>query len=105
MRTLPLTISLMISCALAFAVTPAQAEKHVFVIANNPDGYGIDRCLASGETCGAAVATAYCQTQEYATAVSFRRVDPSDMTGAVSINANACPGGGCEEFVAIECMR
>jgi hypothetical protein len=26
----------------------AQAEKRIFIVASNADGYGIDRCLASG---------------------------------------------------------
>ena len=30
----------------------------MFIIASNSDGYGVDRCLASGATCGAAIATA-----------------------------------------------
>ena len=34
--------------------TAAQAEKRTFIIANNADGYGVDRCLATGATCGAA---------------------------------------------------
>ena len=34
----------------------ASAEKRVFIIANNSDGYGVDRCLATGGTCGTAVA-------------------------------------------------
>ena len=33
--------------------TAAQAEKRTFIIANNSDGYGVDRCLATGATCGA----------------------------------------------------
>jgi hypothetical protein len=28
----------------------AQAEKRIFIIANNADDYGVDRCLASGAT-------------------------------------------------------
>ena len=37
--------------ALAFAAVlcgsvAAQAERRIFIIANNPDGYGVDRCLA-----------------------------------------------------------
>ena len=43
----------------------AQAEKRIFIIANNADGYGVDRCLATGATCGAAVATAYCRSREF----------------------------------------
>ena len=44
----------------------AQAEKRTFIIANNSDGYGVDRCLASGAACGKAVATAYCKAREFA---------------------------------------
>jgi hypothetical protein len=90
---------------LAFGLSPARAEKHVFIIANNPDGYGIDRCLASGSSCGVAVATAYCQSREFSEASSFRKVDRDEITGAVPANASFCRGSGCEEFVAIECTR
>jgi hypothetical protein len=96
---------MILTLALAFGVAPARAEKQVFIIANNPDGYGVDRCLASGSSCGAAVATAYCQSREFAEATSFRRVDRDDITGAVPANASFCRGSGCEEFVAIECSR
>ena len=44
----------------------AQAEKRIFIIANNADGYGVDRCLATGATCGVAVATAYCKSRDFA---------------------------------------
>ena len=44
--------------AVALSVTTASAEKRMFIIANNANGYGVDRCLASGATCGAAIATA-----------------------------------------------
>src|SRR5262249_53223021 len=63
--------------------TAAQAEKRTFVIANNSDGYGVDRCLAAGATCGAAVATAYCKARDYAEAASFRRVEREEIAGAV----------------------
>jgi hypothetical protein len=83
---------------------PAQAEKRIFIIANNADGYGVDRCLASGATCGAAAAAAYCRSREFAKAHSYRKVEREEITG-VAVPANACPGGSCEEFVAIECTR
>lgn len=82
----------------------AQAEKRIFIIANNADGYGVDRCLASGATCGNPVATAYCQSREFAKAVSFRKVDRDEITGAVPTSAS-CHGSNCDEFVAIECTR
>ncbi len=86
--------------AALYANVSAQAEKRIFIIANNPDGYGVDRCLASGAPCGAAVATAYCQSREFAQAGSFRKVDRDEITGAVPTS-----GPNHDEFVAIECSR
>ena len=80
----------------------AQAEKRIFIIANNSDGYGVDRCLATGARCGVAVATAYCKARDFAQAASFRKIDHDEITGAVpSTNGSA----GRDEFVAIECLR
>src|SRR2546425_12192677 len=88
--------------ASAVISTAAQAEKRTFIIANNADGYGVDRCLATGASCGVAVATAYCQSRDYAQAASFRKVDRDEITGAVpSTNGSASR----DEFVAIECRR
>ena len=56
--------ALVFAAALGGSVT-AQAEKRIFIIANNADGYGVDRCLASGASCGAAVATAYCKSRDF----------------------------------------
>jgi|SRR5262245_53909592 len=86
--------------AIVCATDSAQAEKRIFIIANNPDGYGVDRCLSNGESCGAAVATAYCQSRDFVQAASFRKVDREEITGAV-------PTGlvKTNEFVAIECSR
>ncbi len=93
--------------AIAGALTltpPAMAESRIFIIANNADGYGVDRCLATGERCGVTVATAYCQSQAFALAKSFRKIEREEITGAVPTGGSACPGG-CESFVAIECSR
>jgi hypothetical protein len=84
----------------------AHAERRLFIIANNADGYGVDRCLATGASCGAPVATAYCRAREFNQAVSYRKVDKDDVTGAVPTSASGeCRVGSCEEFVAIECSR
>ncbi len=90
--------------ALLLGATAAQAEKRVFIIANNADGYGVDRCLATGEHCGSAVANSYCRSREYATALSFRKVDRDDITGAIP-DTPSCHGSACDDFVAIECSR
>jgi len=81
------------------------SERRIFIIANNADGYGVDRCLASGAHCGAAAATAYCKSREFAQAVSYSKVDKDDITGAVPTGPTACRGGGCDEYVAIVCTR
>lgn len=99
--------ALLATCIVAFVLgaPPALAEKHIFIIANNADGYGIDRCLAEGDHCGSAAATAYCRSREFTKALSFRKVDRDEITGAIPVNAGACRGGTCDQFVAIECTR
>jgi hypothetical protein len=82
----------------------ARAEKRVFIIANLSDGYGVDRCLATGASCGLPVANAYCQSHDFNRAASFRKIDRDEITGAVPSNSAACRGGICG-FVAIECSR
>jgi hypothetical protein len=78
----------------------------LFIIANNPDEYGIDRCLASGDHCGTAAANSYCRSREFAQALSFGKVDRDDITGAIpASDPGSCKSAACEAFVAIECSR
>jgi hypothetical protein len=88
-----------------FGTAAAQAEKRIFIVANNADGYGVDRCLASGAECGTAVANSYCKSREFAQALSFSKVDRDDITGAIPTSAGSCSGGTCDNFVAIVCSR
>jgi hypothetical protein len=84
----------------------AHAEKRLFIIANDPDGYGIDRCLADGANCGRSIATAYCQSHDFLQASAFRKVERGDITGAVPTGAmRSCAARSCPDFVAIECSR
>jgi hypothetical protein len=85
--------------------SPAAAENRLFIIANDADGYGIDRCLANGERCGVTVATAYCQSQSFALAKSFRKIERDEITGAVPVSSKSACSGSCDAFVAIECSR
>ena len=82
--------------------TAAQAEKRVFIIANNSDGYGVDRCLATGARCGAAVATAYCQSRDYSEAASYRRIERAEIASSEPATTGT---SARQEFVAIECLR
>ena len=94
-------------CAvLCLWVGAAQAERRVFIITNDADSYGIDRCLASGAKCGAAAANAYCKTREFAEAASFSKVDRDEITGAIPTGgAGGCKGSKCDDLVAIVCSR
>src|SRR5260370_22390533 len=56
MRSLPAFLALMF----IFAASAASADSRVFIVANQPDGYGVDQCLARGEKCGAHAALSYC---------------------------------------------
>jgi len=80
----------------------AQAETKTFIV-ENEDGYGVDRCLITGATCGVPIARAYCRSQAFADARSFRKVADADITA--SLPAGAACRGACSELVAIECTR
>jgi hypothetical protein len=83
----------------------AQAEWRMFVVANDADDYGIDRCLANHEKCGELAANAYCKSHDYSVASSFRKVDRDDITGAIpSSDGSVCHGRKCS-IVAIICAR
>jgi hypothetical protein len=103
MRTLLVSLAAVLCLCLA---NSAQAERRMFIIANDGGGHGADRCLASGAPCGAAAANAYCKNHEFAQATSYRKVDRDDITGAIpSGGAGGCKGNKCDDFVAIVCTR
>jgi hypothetical protein len=103
MRTL---LALLIASAVIGLAGSAHAERRMFIVSSNGDGYGVDRCLESGAKCGAAVAAAYCKSRQFVEAASFRKVDRDEITGSVpTANAGTCRGGKCDEFVAIVCSR
>jgi hypothetical protein len=102
MRTLPAGFAALLCVCLA---TSAQAERRMFIIANDGDGYGVDRCLASGDKCGAAAANAYCRTHQFASAALYRKVDRDDITGAIPAGGSSgCRDSNCN-VVAIVCAR
>ena len=90
--------------SLAIAVS-AHAETKIFFVENQPDGYGIDQCLASGAKCGRPMASAYCQSRQYGAVVSFRKVDADELPADKAAVDGACRASGCVDFVAIECVR
>jgi hypothetical protein len=101
-----LVIAATAAAAVLLGAAAAHAEKRMFIVANDGDGYGVDRCLASGAQCGEAVATSYCKSRQFAQALSFRKVDRDDITGAIPTrDPNTCKSGNCDNYVAIECSR
>lgn len=97
----------LLATALVAAASTAAADRRVFIVANQPDGYGIDQCLANGERCGAPAARAYCQSHEFKTASDYRRIEPEEVTGAIPASSGAkCSGRACAaDYVAITCER
>ena len=105
MKSTSVLVALAAFAALSAAV-PARADNRVFIIANQSDGYGIDECLANGQTCGVHAARAYCQSREFTEATAFRRVDPDEVTGAIPASTGGHRrGSGGAEFIAITCHR
>src|SRR6266853_2813756 len=98
----PLAIVVLVIVGLTGLALPAGAETKIFIVENQPDGYGIDQCLASGANCGKPMASAYCQSRKYGQAVSFHKAEPDEITGGgVSVDA-ICRARGCADLVAIE---
>ena len=72
---------------------PAAAENRIFIIANNADGYGIDRCLANGERCGVDGRDRLLPVAVVRAGESFRKIERDEITGAVPTSGkNACAG-------------
>jgi hypothetical protein len=101
MRTLVVSLAAVLCLCL---VTSAQAERRMFIIGADAGGYGVDRCLESSAKCGAAAADAYCKSHRYETAMSYRKVDRDDITGAIPAGGG-CSGSKCDDLVAIVCTR
>jgi hypothetical protein len=100
------SVSWFLAGVLSLAASAASADSRVFIVANQADGYGVDECLARGEKCGAHAARSYCQSRDFAQALSYRRVDPNEITGSVpKTDGENCNHIGCNEYVAITCQR
>lgn len=107
MRTVRVSALSSLVAVLCLGAAAAQAaERKMFIIANDADGYGIDRCLATGDRCGAAAANSYCKQHDFSVAASFSKVDREEITGSIPTGgAGGCKGSTCNDFVAIVCTR
>ncbi|HSI40354.1 MAG TPA: hypothetical protein VLA00_07370 [Xanthobacteraceae bacterium] len=82
----------------------AAGETKMFLV-DSFDGYGIDSCLASGASCGAAMAGAWCRTHDFSRAVRFGRAEAAAPVQISAPVRTACFGAGCAETVAIVCEK
>lgn len=62
----------------------AQAQNVASFVVADDDGYGVDTCLTSGDSCGKVVATAWCVANGYTHALDFRRAAADEVTGSVA---------------------
>ncbi len=86
--------------ACLLAANPAFAETQIFVV-DNTDGYEIDRCLASGEPCGALAASAICRARQYVKAVEYGHVKAAEITSRVPNRG----GSKTSNIIAVTCSR
>lgn len=91
-------------CAVFLTISPAFADSRVFIVANQPDGYGIDECLANGAACGASAARMYCESHQFARASSYHRIENDEVTGAIPASTRSPKPSG-DSYVAITCQR
>ena len=102
----PVSLRSIVAAVFMLCALPVQADTRTFLV-DGSDDYGIDRCLASGETCGIAAASALCRARDYAKAVDFGRIDRAEITGGVPTGAQVkvCSGQACPVVVAVTCSR
>ncbi|HEX3708337.1 MAG TPA: hypothetical protein VHV56_00470 [Pseudolabrys sp.] len=92
MRTLLVSLAAILCLC---TINSAQAERRMFIISTEGALPGADK----------AAATAYCQSHQFAQAMSSRKVDRDDITGAIpSGGGGGCNGPKCE-VIAIVCTR
>ena len=92
--------------AVLFGAASAQAEKRIFIIANNADGYGVDRCLASGAECGSGGGEFILQVARVRAGAVVQQSRPRRHHRRHSVKRpGLMHGATCDNFVAIVCSR
>lgn len=106
------TSRLLLAAALVLVAGSAAAETRIFLLENS-GGYGVESCLANGEPCGQALATAWCRQHNYSGAIDFGQVTGSTgqsgplrpVAGGETVSRAGCTGAFCPSMVAITCTR
>lgn len=69
-----------VSFGIARAAPVPAAEPLAFAVPAE-DGYGIDACMQGGNSCGQAIANAFCEAHGHPKAVAFGAADITASTG------------------------
>jgi hypothetical protein len=103
LRSAFIAAALTLAPGLALAAEPV---REIFIV-DSSDGYGIDNCVASGASCGQAMADAWCRVHDFERATGFGKVKSDATVSAVTTGPvrTACYGAGCAETVAITCTK
>ena len=81
--------------------TQASSSQATFMVPA-ADGYGVAECLISNDACGQVVANTWCEAQGYARAVTFRQIEPEDVTGSIQ---KAAVTSGEHRPISITCSN
>lgn len=90
---------------LAAVTSPATAQVRTF---DGPSygGYSISYCGVAADSCGEAVASAWCRSQSYEFASEWSAASGDDGTVTVRLeDGNVCRGDQCDAFASITCNR
>ncbi|WP_371345487.1 hypothetical protein [Ancylobacter sp. IITR112] len=110
MNAMPrLRLSLLaLAVTLSAGLARADEDTGIFSV-DLSDGYGIDTCIATGASCGQAMADAWCRVHGFTRATGFgmARTDVQAGLGEVAtpVRTAACEGSACQGAVAITCAR
>jgi hypothetical protein len=81
---------------LLLGASAAQAEKRIFIIANNADGYKRRPLPRPPARAVRRRRSRLLQSREFASGHVLPPVDKDEITGAIPANAGACKGGSCD---------
>ncbi len=76
--------------AAALSALPASAQTKTYIIGGD-DGYGTSQCLSSGGECGKVIADAWCESRGHASADSFRKAEPDEITASTTRERRVSP--------------
>jgi hypothetical protein len=64
------------------ANSASNAPKQREFVIQNDDGYGTTDCLVKNAACGKIVADAWCEAKGFKKSISFRPVEPGEITAS-----------------------